>query len=256
MQVYDVLDVLTARPPAADLARVPHHLYGHVDPRAAYSTGLWMEDAARKIADIRARGALPIVVGGTGLYFQALTGGLSDMPEIPRDIRQTLRDRLEAEGVAPLHAELGRLDPDMAARLGSSDRQRIVRALEVITSTGRSISAYQELKRPAVVDADRTRRIVLVPDRQLLHARINARFEKMVELGALDEVKRLLALEISPLNPAMKAIGVAPLSAFLAGRMTMERAIERASAATRQYAKRQLTWFRNQLGPEWERIQS
>ncbi|WP_299868081.1 tRNA (adenosine(37)-N6)-dimethylallyltransferase MiaA [uncultured Hoeflea sp.] len=256
MQVYDVLDVLTARPAAADLAQAPHHLYGHVDPRTAYSTGLWMEEAARKIADIQARGALPIVVGGTGLYFRALTGGLSDMPPIPDEIRQTLRDRLETEGVAILHAELARLDPDMAARLRPADRQRILRALEVVKATGRSIQAFQGRGKPAVVDPDRTRRIVLDPDRKVLHTRINARFEKMVEAGALEEVIQLLSLDISPQNPAMKAIGVAQLAEFLAGRMTMDHAIERASAATRQYAKRQLTWFRNQLGSDWDRVQS
>lgn len=256
MQVYGVLDRLTARPGAADLEAVPHHLYGHVPPQSAYSTGIWLDQATDVIAGIRARGALPVVVGGTGLYFRALTGGLSDMPEIPDSIRTELRARLETGGIAPLQDELARLDPDMAGRLRPADRQRILRALEVVRATGRSISDFQGRGGAKIVDPLTARCIVLAPDRPLLHARINARFGKMVGEGAIDEVRQLLSMDIPPQHPAMKAIGVSQLSLYLDGRYTLDQAVELASAATRQYAKRQMTWFRNQLDERWERMQS
>lgn len=255
MQVYGVLDRLTARPDARDLAEIPHHLYGHVSPDTAYSTGIWLDQATEVISAIRARGALPVIVGGTGLYFRALTGGLSDMPEIPDPVRNELRARLESEGVEALHAELAGLDPAMAARLRPADRQRILRALEVVRSTGRSIMEFQGRGGAMIVDPLSARCIVLEPARPLLHSRINQRFGEMVEAGALDEVRRLLALDIPPQHPAMKAIGVSQLADYLAGRHSLERAIELASTATRQYAKRQMTWFRNQLGEEWQRIE-
>jgi tRNA dimethylallyltransferase len=255
MQVYGVLDRLTARPDAADLAEVPHHLYGHVPPGTAYSTGIWLDQATESISDIRARGALPVIVGGTGLYFRALTGGLSDMPPIPDAIRNELRARLETEGVEALHAELAGLDPVMAGRLRPADRQRILRALEVVRTTGRSIIEFQGRGGAKIVDPLSARCIVLEPSRPQLHARINQRFGGMVEAGALDEVRQLLALDIPPQHPAMKAIGVSHLADYLAGRHSLERAVELASTATRQYAKRQMTWFRNQLGEEWQRIE-
>lgn len=255
MQVYGVLDRLTARPSAGDLVLVPHHLYGHVPPQNAYSTGIWVQQATDVIADIRARRAIPVVVGGTGLYFRALTGGLSDMPTIPAEIRDPLRARLVDEGIEPLHDELARLDPQMAERLRPADRQRILRALEVVMATGQSISSFQGRGGPMIVDPSRARCIVLEPDRPVLHARINARFAKMVEQGALDEVRELISLNIPPQHPAMKAIGVAPLAAHIEGRTSLDEAIERSSAATRQYAKRQMTWFRNQLDASWQRLQ-
>ena len=254
MQVYGVLDRLTARPDAADLAEVPHHLYGHVPPDTAYSTGIWLDQATEAITAIRARGALPVIVGGTGLYFRALTGGLSDMPAIPDPIRNELRARLETEGVEALHVELARLDPAMEERLRPADRQRILRALEVVRSTGRSIIEFQGRGGAKIVDPLSARCIVLEPERPLLHARINQRFGRMVDEGALDEVRHLIGLGIPPQHPAMKAIGVSQLADYLAGRHPLERAVELASTATRQYAKRQMTWFRNQLGDEWERM--
>ena len=255
MQVYGVLDRLTARPSVEDLALVPHHLYGHVPPQTAYSTGIWLQQASDVIADIRARGAIPVVVGGTGLYFRALTGGLSDMPSIPAEIRDPLRARLEDEGIEPLHAELARLDPQMAERLRPADRQRILRALEVVMATGYSISSFQGRGGPVIVDPAHARCIVLEPERAVLHARINARFAKMVEEGALDEVRELISLKIPAQHPAMKAIGVAPLADHIEGGSSLAEAIERSSAATRQYAKRHMTWFRNQLGEPWQRAQ-
>jgi tRNA dimethylallyltransferase len=256
MQVYGVLDRLTARPSADDLALVPHHLYGHVPPATAHSTGIWLNEASEAIAGIRARGAIPVVVGGTGLYFRALTGGLSDMPAIPAEIRDPLRARLEQEGIEALHAELARLDPQMAARLRPADRQRIMRALEVVMASGRSISSFQGRGGPMTVDPAHARCIVIEPDRAVLHGRINDRFAKMVEEGALDEVKELISLNVPPQNPAMKAIGVAQLAAHMNGQIPLDEAIARASAATRQYAKRQMTWFRNQLDATWHRMQS
>ncbi len=256
MQVYGVLDRLTARPSQKEMARVPHHLYGHVSPRTAYSTGLWVEEAARAIAGIRGRGAVPVVVGGTGLYFRALTGGLSDMPAIPADIRESLRARLEQEGIEPLHEELSRLDPEMAGRLRPADRQRIVRALEVVMATGQSIARFQGRPGPQIIDPSKARCLVLDPDRAVLHARINARFARMVAEGAVKEVENLMALGVPAQHPAMKAIGVGPISEYIRGDLILDEAIERSRAATRQYAKRQLTWFRNQLGAEWQRLQS
>lgn len=253
MQVYGVLNRLTARPDARDLERIPHHLYGHVPPGTAYSTGIWVEQATRAIAGIQSRGALPVVVGGTGLYFRALTGGLSGMPPIPDPLRTELRARLEIAGIETLYAELARRDPGMAARLRPADRQRILRALEVVQATGRSISDFQGRGGPAIIDPSSARCIVLEPPRALLHARINARFGQMVEEGALEEVKRLIAMDIPPQHPAMKAIGVSQITDFLAGRQSLDQAMELARIATRQYAKRQMTWFRNQLDEQWVR---
>ena len=254
MQVYDTLRVLTARPSEAEMAGVPHHLYGHVPAGAAYSTGDWLREVAALIADMKTRGVMPIIVGGTGLYFKALTGGLSDMPGIPEEIRNHLRRRLAEEGAASLHNELGIRDPDMAARLNLLDGQRIVRALEVLEVTGRSISSFQGQTGPMIVDPAGARKIVVLPDRKILHDRINRRFEKMFDIGAVEEVEALLALDLSPETPVMKAIGVSQIAAMLRGEMTRAEVIEKASAATRQYAKRQMTWFRNQMDESWERI--
>lgn len=254
MQVYDTLRVLTARPSEAEMEGVPHHLYGHVPAGAAYSTGDWLREATEVVTDLRARGVLPVFVGGTGLYFKALTGGLDDMPTIPDEIRARLRAQLVAEGPEGLHGELQRRDPATAERLGRQDGQRIVRALEVLAATGRSIAEFQGRGGPIVVDPARARKIVKLPERSLLHQRINRRFEAMFDEGAVAEVEALLKLGLSPDMPAMKAIGVSQIAALLRGEMTPEAVIETASAATRQYAKRQMTWFRNQMDESWERI--
>ena len=254
MQVYDTLRVLTARPSEAEMAGVPHHLYGHVPAGACYSTGDWLREATGVVADLRGRGRLPVFVGGTGLYFKALTGGLDDMPAIPEAIRTRLRERLIAEGPEALYRELGARDPAVAARLGAQDGQRIVRALEVLEATGRSIADFQGRGGPVVIDPARARKIIKLPDRSLLHQRINRRFEAMFDEGAVAEVEALLRLGLSPEMPAMKAIGVSQIAAMLRGEMTPEQVVEQASAATRQYAKRQMTWFRNQMDETWERI--
>jgi tRNA dimethylallyltransferase len=253
MQVYDTLRVLTARPADDDMKGVEHHLYGHVSAGQPYSTGLWLKDVSRLLQRLRDERRMPVIVGGTGLYFKALTGGLSDMPEIPPEIRTSFRRRLLEQGAELLHRELAGLDPAIAASLNPQDGQRIVRALEVLEATGKSIGAFQKQAGPTIVDANRARKIVVLPDRSVLQARINGRFETMLETGAVDEVHALLALHLPPEMPVMKAIGVAQISAMIEGRMSRAEVIETAAAATRQYAKRQMTWFRNQMDESWER---
>ncbi len=254
MQVYDTLRVLTARPSDEDMDGVPHHLYGHVPAGQAYSTGVWLRDVTALLPRIRAEEKLPVFVGGTGLYFKALTGGLSEMPVIPDEIRQRLRARLIEEGAEGLHAELVKADPAVAKSLNVQDGQRIVRAMEVFEATGQSIAEFQGQAGLQIIDPDTARKIVVLPDRGLLHQRINGRFERMLEQGAEDEVKALLALDIPPEMPVMKAIGVSQIAAMLRGEMNRGEVIERGAAATRQYAKRQMTWFRNQMDESWERV--
>ncbi|MBX5131402.1 tRNA (adenosine(37)-N6)-dimethylallyltransferase MiaA [Rhizobium lentis] len=254
MQVYDTLRVLTARPSEEEMQGVPHHLYGHVPAGAGYSTGAWLRDVSALLPALRAAGQLPVFVGGTGLYFKALTGGLSEMPDIPEVLREDLRTRLVEEGPGALYLELCDADPAMAASLNRQDGQRIVRALEVIKATGRSIADFQVRSGPVVIDADEARKIVVLPDRAVLHARINGRFEKMLQQGAEDEVKALLALGLPAEAPVMKAIGVSQIAAMLKGEMTRDEVLEKGAAATRQYAKRQMTWFRNQMDESWERL--
>ncbi|MGF7004885.1 tRNA (adenosine(37)-N6)-dimethylallyltransferase MiaA [Aminobacter sp. BE322] len=254
MQVYGVLDVLTARPSAAELTRVRHFLYGHVSPATAYSTGAWLRDVA-VLADSGTFDAQrPIFVGGTGLYFRALAEGISEMPDIPQEVRDRWRWRLNEEGAPRLHRLLMRVDPEVAMRLKASDGQRIVRALEVLQASGRSILKWQADRGHPMIDLATARFLVLEPDRKALIERIDARFDKMIEAGALEEVKAIGAMRLAPELPAMKAIGVRELAAAMAGEMGFDEAIERAKIATRQYAKRQSTWFRNQFGPEWHRI--
>lgn len=254
MQVYDTLSVLTARPQPEDMGGIEHRLYGHVPAGAAYSTGDWLREATALVRELRERGKRPVFVGGTGLYFRALTGGLSDIPAIPNGVRERVRARLAAEGAEALHRELAERDPETAARLMVGDGQRIVRALEVIEATGKSISTFQSASGPAVIDPERAEKIVVLPDRAVLAARIDRRFGLMLKAGAVDEVKALLAQDLPPAMPVMKAIGVPQIAAMLAGEMREADVIERGAAATRQYAKRQMTWFRNQLDESWRRI--
>nr|WP_250810522.1 tRNA (adenosine(37)-N6)-dimethylallyltransferase MiaA [Neorhizobium tomejilense] len=254
MQVYDTLRVLTARPAEDEMEGVRHLLYGHVPATRAYSTGEWLRDVTALLPELAREGRLPIFVGGTGLYFKALTGGLSDMPEISQDIRGEVRLRLKEEGPEALHAELSARDATVAASLEPKDGQRIVRALEVLAETGRSIAEFQGRQGPMVIDPSRAKKLVVLPDRKLLHERIDRRFETMLDTGAVDEVRALLALGPAPDLPVMKAIGVVQVAEMLEGRMSREEVIERGSALTRQYAKRQMTWFRNQMDESWERL--
>jgi tRNA dimethylallyltransferase len=251
MQVYRDLRVLTARPSVEDEAAVPHRLYGHVDASVNFSAGAWVTDAARVLGEARAQQRLPIFVGGSGLYFKALTRGLSAVPPIPPEVREAVRARLECDGVEALHAELKRRDAAYAERLKPRDRTRIARALEVIEATGRSLTDWHREGLPPLLPAGSFRALFLVPERDELYARIDARFTKMLEAGALDEVAQLAARNLDSLLPAMKAHGVPALIRHLKGEITREEASEIGRADTRHYAKRQFTWFRHQL-PEFE----
>ncbi len=254
MQVYGVLDRLTARPSSDELARADHVLYGHVPPAHAYSTGRWLADVAALRDAGTFDGRQPSFVGGTGLYFKALLDGLSEMPDVPAAVREHWRARLAGEGAQALHAVLASRDPQSADRIGSADGQRIVRALEVLDASGEPIGAWQGRRGAPLVDRKTARMIVIEPDRDWLGLRIEARVRAMIDEGALDEVRAIQALRLSPAMPAMKAIGVREFAAFLDGSASLEAAIERVASATRQYAKRQSTWFRHQLGDGWQRV--
>lgn len=252
MQVYRDLKVITARPTAEDESRAPHLLYGHVDASENYSVGRFLADARGALAEARRLGRMPIFVGGTGLYFKALTHGLAAVPAIAPEIRAMVRARVQAEGPSALYEELLRRDPAMARRLQPGDRTRIARALEVIEATGRSLGEWHDDGMPALLEADLVARLFLTPERTLLNRRIGARFDAMLTGGALDEVRALCARHLDPLLPAMKAHGVPWLSRYLAGEITLALAVEKAKQDTRHYAKRQFTWFRHQLG-DWPR---
>jgi tRNA dimethylallyltransferase len=251
MQVYSDLRVITARPTAEEEARAPHRLYGHVDASVNYSAGAWVSDAAKVLSEARAEGRLPIFVGGSGLYFRALTHGLSAVPPIPPEVREAVRARLEHDGVEALHAELARWDPVSAERLKPRDRTRIARALEVIEATGRALTDWHREGLPPLLPRSEFSAIFLAPERDQLYARIDARFDAMLAAGALEEVAALAARDLDPLLPAMKAHGVPALTRHLRGEITREQAAEISRADTRHYAKRQFTWFRHQL-PEFE----
>jgi len=250
MQVYRDLRIITARPMAADEARIAHLLYGHVDAAENYSVGRWCVDAAAALAEVERSGRVPILVGGTGLYFKALTQGLAAVPPIPPTVRASVRERLAAEGVAALHAELAARDPATAQRLMPTDRSRITRALEVVLATGRSLTDWhREGMRPALAP-DLAVRLFLEVERAELHRRIDARFDAMLASGALDEVRALDRRGLDPTLPAMKAHGVPWLICHLRGEIALEAAAEQAKRDTRRYTKRQATWFRHQL-PDW-----
>jgi tRNA dimethylallyltransferase len=250
MQVYCDLAIITARPTAAEQAGVPHLLYGHVDAAVNYSVGQYVTDAGEALAEVARSRKVPIFVGGTGLYFKALTAGLAAVPPIPADIRASVRERLARLGAAALHGELQVRDPASAARLNPNDRTRVARALEVVEATGRSLTDWQQEGLPALIDPARAARVFIAPDRAALYGRIDARFATMLAGGALDEVRKLAARRLDPLLPAMKAHGVPWLIRHLAGEMALAEAADKARQDTRHYAKRQFTWFRHQLG-DW-----
>lgn len=247
MQVYTDLSVLTARPDAADEARAPHRLFGNVDGAEAYSVARYVEDAGRELEAARQAGLLPIVVGGTGLYFKALLEGLSPIPAIDPAVRARLRAEAAEMGALTMHEQLEAIDPEMAARLVPTDTQRITRALEVIESTGRSLADWQRVPGTPVLDPAATVRLVLAPPRDILTRRCDDRFDQMMALGALDEVRRLAARNLSPELPVMRALGVPPLLAHLRGEATLSDACAAAKTETRQFAKRQLTWLRRHM---------
>src|SRR5665213_2701442 len=208
MQVYRDLRIITARPSPAEEARVPHRLYGHVDAGENYSVGRWCRDVAEALAETVAQSRVPILIGGTGLYFKALTRGLAAVPPIPAEIRAQVRGRLQSEGVGPLYGELAKRDPVTAQRLMPNDRSRISRALEVVLATGRSLSDWHRDGQPALIDPGRAAKVFITTERKQLVKSIEARFACLLKAGALDEVRALEARRLDPLLPAMKAHGV------------------------------------------------
>jgi len=253
MQVYRDLRIITARPTPDEEARVPHRLYGHVDAAENYSVGRWCRDVGETLQDIAAQGRVSILVGGTGLYFKALTAGLAAVPPIPADIRERVRGRLQSEGVAPLYAELLERDNLTALRLMPNDRSRISRALEVILATGRSLSDWHREGLPPLIDPAHAVKVFLTCERKELVARIAQRFAHMLSAGALEEVRALSQRNLDPTLPAMKAHGVPWLIRHFNGEITLEEAAEGGIMDTRRYAKRQVTWFRN-LMPDWRML--
>jgi len=250
MQLYAGLRVITAGPGPDDLARAPHHLFGTVDPADGWSVGRWLRAASEVLAQIAARGLPAVVVGGTGLYFRALTQGLAEIPEVAPEVRAAAAADYERLGEAAFRARLAQADPAAAARIAPGDRQRLCRAWEVFAATGRALSELQKSGEPAIRD---WRAVALEPPREALYARCDARLHAMVDDGALEEVRALMARELDPALPAMKAVGVRELAAHLAGEATLEAAVAAAQQETRRYAKRQLTWLRGQMA-DWPRI--
>ena len=247
MQADGDLHVLSARPDAAEAAQAPHMLFGHVDGAVNYSVGRWLADARGALDAAQAQGLMPIFAGGTGLYFKALTQGLSAIPAVPEAVRA--RMRAEAEGKTPevLHARLAALDPLTAAKLRPSDPQRILRALEVLAATGRPLASFQNARAAPLLDGACCVGVFLEPERKALAARINQRFDAMLAAGALNEVRALAKRGLDPALPVMRAHGVPHLLRHLRGEMTLGEAAERGKIDTRQYARRQCTWGRNQM---------
>lgn len=254
MQVYGDLRILSARPSAEDEATAPHRLYGHVAASERYSVGRWLVDVGKVLEEVRGSQAMPVIVGGTGLYFKALIEGLATVPPIPPAVRAYWRARGEEEAAEVLHEALATRDPEGAALVRPSDKVRIIRALEVIDGTGRSLDSWhrQAGAHSPLVAAAKAACIVLEPDRPQLHERIGARADHMVGAGVLDEVRRLATLGLDRASPAMKAIGVREFLDHLAGKLSLEEAVTSVKTETRRYAKRQTTWFRNQM-PNWPR---
>jgi tRNA dimethylallyltransferase len=251
MQVYRELSTLTARPASADMVAIPHRLYGIVPATEAYSVGRWLADAAAAMEEARAQGRVPILVGGTGLYFKTLLEGLSPVPDIPAEARELWRVRSEDLGPQGLYAALQARDPVMAARLRPTDPQRVVRALEVIEATGVSLAEWQGTAGMPIVQSDAVLKLVVAPEREPLYAAIDVRFDQMMEAGALDEVRALLALQLDPGLPAMRAHGVRELAAYLDGAVTLEAAAAKTRTESRRYAKRQMTWLKRFMA-DWD----
>ncbi len=247
MQVYRDLRVLTARPDREDEAKTPHRLFGHVDGVVNYSAGLWLADASIALNEARREGRLPVFVGGTGLYFKALTQGLSAIPPVPEDVRAKVRARGAGVPAAELHASLMRRDPATAVRLRPSDPQRILRALEVFEATGQSLITFQGARAAPLLDEKDVFAIFLATEREALKARIDARFDAMLEAGALQEAARLGERRLDPELPVMRAHGVPHLIAHLNSEISLAEATTLAKRDTARYAKRQLTFARHQL---------
>ena len=253
MQVYREAPILTAMPPEEDRRAAPHLLYGHISVCEPYSTGRYQDDAADALSKARSAGKIPIFTGGTGLYFSALTEGISDIPKVPAEVRAHARARLDVVGVAALHTELAARDPETASKLRPSDPQRVLRAYEVLEATGRPLAHWQREAGRPVLEGLRLGRFVMDVPRTELRARIETRFRAMLADGAMREAAALKGLD--PTLPAAKILGLRELWALQEGALSEAQAIERAVTATRQYAKRQTTWFRNRMA-DWDRLDS
>ncbi len=255
MQVYRDLRVISARPAAAEMDGVEHHLFGHVAASERYSTGKWLEDVQPVIAKVQRRGKVPIIIGGTGLYHLALIEGLSQIPPVPDDIRAEVTEIQKSGGVAALREKLEQVDLETATKLGEGDRQRLARALEVWFATGKSITAFHGKKGRAILDNEDWLGVALTPTRPRLYSRIDRRFEGMLMEGAMEEARGLAAQNLPEDLPAMKAHGIPWLLSYLRGELSAEQAAENAKRDTRRYAKRQFTWIGRQF-PFWPRIPS
>jgi tRNA dimethylallyltransferase len=253
MQVYRDLRVITARPAPAEEAEAPHRLYGHVDAAVNFSVGRYVADATQILQEIKGR-KLPIFVGGTGLYFKALTEGLSDMPPVPEEVREQVRRDSEGLETPELHRLLSERDPETARTLRPSDRLRVQRALEIFAATGQPLVSFHGARQPGPFAAIPVIKLFLAPDRNELRRRIDARFLAMMDQGALDEVRALGERNLDPMLPAMRAHGVPGLLAHLRGEIPLDEAIAKGQGDTRRYAKRQFTWFRHQL-PDWQWVE-
>ncbi|CAO4167135.1 tRNA (adenosine(37)-N6)-dimethylallyltransferase MiaA [Methylorubrum populi] len=250
MQVYADLRVLSARPSAEEEALAPHRLYGSIDGAVNFSVGHFQRHVAALLSELPS-GSLPVFVGGTGLYFRSLDEGISDLPEVPEPVRQRIRADADGQPTEALHALLAQRDPESAGRLRPSDRMRVMRALEIVAATGRSIVSFQEVRLPGPLAGKPLLKLFLAAERETLRQRIDARFLAMMEAGALDEVAALRDRWLDPMLPVMRAHGVPGLIAYLAGEISREEAIRRGQGDTRRYAKRQFTWFRHQMGDDW-----
>ena len=253
MQVYREAPILTAMPSEEDRQAAPHLLYGHISVREPYSTGRYQNDATDALSKARSAGKIPIFTGGTGLYFSVLTEGISDIPKVPAEVRAHARARLEEVWVAALHTELAARDPETASKLRPSDPQRVLRAYEVLEATGRPLAHWQRKVGKPVLEGLRLARFVMDVPRTELRARIETRFRAMLADGAMREAAALKGLD--PTLPAAKILGLRELWALQEGALSEAPAIERAVTATRQYAKRQTTWFRNRMA-DWHRLDS
>ena len=248
-QVYADLAILSARPTDEEMAGVPHRLFGHVDAAEAHNAARWAGEARAEIAAAHEAGIVPILVGGTGLYLRTLLAGIAPVPEIDPEIRAAVR----ALPVAEAHAALTDADPDAAARLAPADTTRVARALEVVRSTGRTLADWQQAREGGIAGDIALAPLILLPPRDWLRERCDARLVQMFDGGAIEEVEALLARHLDPALPAMRAIGVPQIAAYLGGEIGRADALEQAQAATRQYAKRQFTWFRHQPPSDWPR---
>ena len=249
-QIYRDLPVLSAAPSAEDRANAEHRLYGVQDGALPCSAASWAERARNEIADIHASARIPILVGGTGLYLRTLLDGIAPVPAIDPDVRCKVREMSTDDA----RAKLTKLDPDAAARLNSADTTRIARALEVILSTGRTLREWQRERSGGIGKAVDLRPLILLPPRDWLYARCDERFARMFDGGAIEEVERLLARRLNPNLPAMRAIGVREIAAYLRGELSREQAVAAGQQATRRYAKRQYTWFAHQPPDDWPRL--